>query len=577
VPATDPEGASVTCPAGSYELTLDGIYSTWPAPDTEASRFGQWRSRTFVYQDLPGSIPHGVSPVGANAPINPWREIGAYEGSPSTRENALASLRQLTPTRFTLARATKLTFVTLDEAPERYGDNREGVVITLRPKPDYTPKRGINFELGRSTDETLDRLQHAAELRPDILRVGVSWRLLEPQQGQWDHRFYIPLVEQVVREASSRGMQVFFLFAESPCWASSASATSMPPKDCSTSDTFKWHPPVRDDDYATALRYLGQYLASKNLAQNVIAWEIWNEPNLPQFWRGAPRNKVEATRYVRLLQKAYPAIKAVNSEAKVLAGSLSNTDIEYLNWMYEAQARNYYDAIAVHPYTEGHAPDECWDALRVYECGVDRLRLAMRDAPGGPDTSPIWLTEFGWSSSDVAPGVGIARQAEYLAHAFDLAGYWTDVPVAVWYDLVDRTDGDRPADNAFGIFDGHWQPKLAASRFAQAPLMCSPRPRVLVQSASQGDGRLRITLTATSNLGTQNTLMGIVWNALNNASVEGLLGATPGNQTSLNSVPSATFFVRPSVTGASATVQLAVIDGCGSWPTFVGGGPNVFR
>ena len=28
--------------------------------------------------------------------------------------------------------------------------------------------------------------------------------------------------------------------------------------------------------------------------------------------------------------------------------------------------------------------------------------------------------------------------------------------------------------------------------------------------------------------------------------------------------------------GQAATVELAVIDGCGSWPTFVGGGPSAF-
>ena len=34
--------------------------------------------------------------------------------------------------------------------------------------------------------------------------------------------------------------------------------------------------------------------------------------------------------------------------------------------------------------------------------------------------------------------------------------------------------------------------------------------------------------------------------------------------------------VQRVANGQAATVELTVTDGCGEWPTFVGGGPNAF-
>jgi len=37
-----------------------------------------------------------------------------------------------------------------------------------------------------------------------------------------------------------------------------------------------------------------------------------------------------------------------------------------------------------------------------------------------------------------------------------------------------------------------------------------------------------------------------------------------------------TLTVHRGTPGQAATVELVVTDGCGEWPTFVGGGPNAF-
>jgi hypothetical protein len=64
---------------------------------------------------------------------------------------------------------------------------------------------------------------------------------------------------------------------------------------------------------------------------------------------------------------------------------------------------------------------------------------------------------------------------------------------------------------------------------------------------------------------------------LSNAAIElggqvGVTGSVPLNPP----VGSATFFVRRVAAGQAATAELTATDGCGAWPTFVGGGPGAY-
>lgn len=106
---------------------------------------------------------------------------------------------------------------------------------------------------------------------------------------------------------------------------------------------------------------------------------------------------------------------------------------------------------------------------------------------------------------------------------------------------------------------------------------CSPRPPVRVQSVKDGDGRLKVTVSVTNNPGFSNTLKAISWNGLVNTTIEGAENATQGSQTSFPfNTQTTTFFVNRQTPGQSTTVSFAVVDDCGEWKTFVGGGPNAF-
>jgi hypothetical protein len=103
---------------------------------------------------------------------------------------------------------------------------------------------------------------------------------------------------------------------------------------------------------------------------------------------------------------------------------------------------------------------------------------------------------------------------------------------------------------------------------------------VTVNTVNAGGGALQVTLAAGGTAATGPRLQQLQIGAATNALVDILLAGLTnvrGNQ----NVPlppetrTLTFTVRHAAAG-STTVPLTVVDGCGSWPTFVGGGANAF-
>jgi hypothetical protein len=115
---------------------------------------------------------------------------------------------------------------------------------------------------------------------------------------------------------------------------------------------------------------------------------------------------------------------------------------------------------------------------------------------------------------------------------------------------------------------------VAVSAPPAPTLPCSPRPRVQASPAA-GGGKLNVHIEATPlNTQQNNPILTLRFDQLQNARV------TVGGQTVKNgqtvTLPANTvatdFAVERATPGQAVTVSFTVTDGCGSWPTFVGGG-----
>jgi hypothetical protein len=244
------------------------------------------------------------------------------------------------------------------------------------------------------------------------VRAVLDWAYAEPErQGVFDWT----RADALIGRAAARGIGVLPVVLRAPAWAV-APATSeygTPPQDPATYAAFLTVLVKRYGPSGDFWR-----LHHELPAFPIRSWQIWNEPNIPQFWTGRPM----APTYVRLLKPAYAALHRADPGAQVYLAGLSSTGIvdgvqsacwESLAALYAAGAGGNFDVLAIHPYTG--TPKRVVQILR---------RTRKVAAAHGDGSIPLALTETSWSSGGGGrPGATWdgteASQAAFLAVAFD--------------------------------------------------------------------------------------------------------------------------------------------------------------
>jgi hypothetical protein len=127
----------------------------------------------------------------------------------------------------------------------------------------------------------------------------------------------------------------------------------------------------------------------------------------------------------------------------------------------------------------------------------------------------------------------------------------------------------------YRVSDGASWSAPATVTVTVTPLQCAPRPPVQVVQ-TPGGGRLAVHIapTAASPARPQSSIQRLQFGTLQNAKVT-LNGQTIASGQSVT-LPVGTlavdFTVERLTAGQATTVPFTVLDDCGSWPTFVGGG-----
>lgn len=262
----------------------------------------------------------------------------------------------------------------------------------------------------------------------------VNWATVETEPGKF--RWVDP--DNVVTALGDQDAKILLRVHGTPAWARP------------TDSTFT-NPATNLADFAAFMTQL----ASRYQGQ-VAAYEIWNEPNLYYEWGN---REPDPAHYTDLLKTAYTAIKAVDPDALVISGGLSTTgngsptaygDLAFIEGMYQAGAKGYFDALGSHPYPFGHAPAEV-DPWGLSLARVEQQRQVMVDY--GDGDTPIWITEFGWvihSNFNLGDhqsiAVSEAQQAQYLTQAYrHIQQQWPFVQAAFLFNLDFSTAPWYPA------------------------------------------------------------------------------------------------------------------------------------
>ena len=248
------------------------------------------------------------------------------------------------------------------------------------------------------------------------VRLDLAWSAAEPEVGRYDFQTW----DRFVDSFEPHGIRVLFIL------------------DYGNKLYEDGLPPSTESGRAAFAAFAG---AAARHFRGRVAWEIWNEPNLPQFWAGTP----DPAAYVALARAAAAEIRREDRRAWILGPALGgNTfDYAYLNATFDLGLLDIVDAVSVHPY--GAAYPEA--AAAFYD--EVRRRIALH-APDGD--IPVVVSEWGYA----VEGLGTDGQAEYLLRALD-TNRRSDIPLTIWYNW------QEPATpwHSFGLLDVRGRPKPA--------------------------------------------------------------------------------------------------------------------
>lgn len=296
-----------------------------------------------------------------------------------------------------------------------------------------------------------------------------QWRLIE---GECKGCFDWSESDRVVKASTDAGMKIIARLDFQPKWARADEAHNGPP------DTYQ--------DFANFVSALVSRYRSGSSYGRLHAIEVWNEVNLAREWGNKPINREQAGDYVRLLKLAYQAAKAADPEVTVMTAGLSPTgwdddtarpDDVYLQWLYEAGMKGYYDVLGAHANTQAPEPEleiGSWRGCAGKPCEhgsfyfrrVEQLRDIM--VKNGDAEKQVWLLEFGWTSDKIYQdyawyAIPEDQKGENLVRAFQYAvrnwSPWIGV-MTVW-TLPDPTWTEKREEYWWAITEPNGAPREA--------------------------------------------------------------------------------------------------------------------
>jgi hypothetical protein len=323
---------------------------------------------------------------------------------------------------------------------------------------------------------------------PVVAQFGFSWvksflRWDEVQVAK-ERSYWWGNLQNIVGNAGENGLNLLIRIDGAPAWVRPADTSETGPVRLDRLD--EWA------DFMQSLATEARGWRRENDWNTLIAYEIWNEPNLSWEWGDLPPDPAH---YVAMLKTAYAAIKAGDPDALVVTGGLATTggtadglnvsDLAFIREMYKAGALGHFDALGSHPYGFAYPPEQ--DPATVDGLAFRRAEQQRAVMEAFEDTAPIWATGFSWlmdpAERDVTcrwpdrdwHKVSEIQQADYLVRAFtyarqnwpwmgpmfltglDLAGLWyyDECEPMGWYAIADA--------------DANWHPRTSTKPYDATP------------------------------------------------------------------------------------------------------------
>lgn len=297
--------------------------------------------------------------------------------------------------------------------------------------------KDLGFNVHQSTDVGMNATRDTGA---KWVRVDFNWLDAEPTAaGQYDWSRF----DAIVNAAQARSLNVLAVLAYTPTWASQANKKG----DGSTNDVPK---PGTYAPFVTAVvnRYKGK----------ISNYEIWNEPNLGDFFEGTPQQYIDL-----ILNPGADAVHAACPTCKVLAPGLATVGNEYATWLDAVltQSAAKIDIVSGHVYASfpepgggaGLTSDSFFNKLEAHRI----VKLGSATVYEGPlsfkevmdkhsVTKPFWLTETGREATSGNAAEEEAQRVYYrrVLEVMQNRPWWTGT---IFYEGFD----EPPAPYKWGV------------------------------------------------------------------------------------------------------------------------------
>lgn len=244
--------------------------------------------------------------------------------------------------------------------------------------PESSPGRvasrlGVGFEtLDRELFDPEKVYPLLGELGVGWARVQSGWSRCETSRGSYDFAWLDDIVDRLAAAGVSTLFSLTFGNVLYTTDAPHSSAVGYVPVNYSADVVAAWQ------RYVTAL--------VAHFRERVTHWEVWNEPNIPQFWMPRQENGAE---YARLVALTAAAVRESAPDAVIVGGALSRVDPIFLEEALQEGLAASIDVLTFHPYqpVPEHNLRNMYDLVR---------RMLDRYSP--PGSVEIWQGEAGCPS-----------------------------------------------------------------------------------------------------------------------------------------------------------------------------------
>lgn len=232
------------------------------------------------------------------------------------------------------------------------------------------------------------------------IRQTFPWSEIEPVQGEFNWAKWDQIVQSVTDQ------KIIAVLDTSPRWAASSSL----------------YPPTSTAQFANFAR-----LFALRYGDRIDYYQIWDEPNLGDRWRG----EVNPVAYAEMLRQARDAIRQVDRTAVIVLAGLAPTtetsaanlaDWLYLRRLYEAGAGDLFDAAAGKPYGFDTGPDD--HRIDPAVLNFQRVVLLREEMVAHGDAGKaLWASHFGWNTAagSIWGRVSDQQQIDYTRAAIQYA------------------------------------------------------------------------------------------------------------------------------------------------------------